>query len=101
MAIQIQLRRGNANQWTTQNPILAQGELAVELDTSKFKIGDGIKHWNQLPYVDNQNKLGYLTDVIAVDPDDGSVLVYNASINKWVATVELNQQTVTMDGGFF
>lgn len=101
MAIQIQLRRGNASQWTTQNPILAQGELAVELDTSKFKIGDGIKYWNQLPYVDNQNKLGFLTDVIAVDPDDGSVLVYNSSINKWVATVELNQQTVTMDGGFF
>jgi hypothetical protein len=101
MAIQIQLRRGNSNQWTLQNPILAQGELAVELDTSKFKIGDGIKTWNQLPYVDNQNKIGFLTDVYAVDPDDGSVLVYNASINKWVATVELNQQTVSMDGGFF
>lgn len=101
MAIQIQLRRGSASQWSTQNPKLAEGELAVELDTSKFKIGDGIRNWNQLPYVDNQNKLGYLSDVIAVDPDDGSVLVYNASINKWVATVELNQQTVTMDGGFF
>jgi len=101
MAIQIQLRRGNATQWSTQNPIIAEGELCVELDTSKFKIGDGIRPWNLLPYVDNQNKLGYLTDVIAVDPDDGSVLVYNASINKWVATVELNQQTVTMDGGFF
>jgi hypothetical protein len=101
MAIQIQLRRGTAAQWTQQNPILAEGELCLELDTNKFKIGDGIRHWNQLPYVDNQNKLGYLTDVIAVDPDDGSVLVYNESINKWVATTELSKQTVTMDGGFF
>jgi hypothetical protein len=50
MSIQVQLRRGNATDWTTANPILAQGELAVELDTLKFKIGNGVSHWNTLPY---------------------------------------------------
>jgi len=54
MAVQIQLRRGTAAQWTAANPILAQGELAVETDTNKFKIGngktDGTGNWNSLPY---------------------------------------------------
>ncbi len=51
MPIQIQLRRGSADQWTTANPILAEGELAVELDTHSFKIGNGINHWQELSYV--------------------------------------------------
>lgn len=50
MAVQIQIRRGSAQQWFDANPILAEGELAVELDTEKFKIGNGIDHWNDLPY---------------------------------------------------
>ena len=51
MAIQIQLRRGTSTQWTTTNPTLADGELAVELDTNFFKIGNGIHQWVDLPYV--------------------------------------------------
>ena len=50
MAIQIQLRRGTALDWTTANPILAEGEMAVEIDTLKFKVGNGITSWNTLPY---------------------------------------------------
>jgi hypothetical protein len=47
---QIQLRRGTAAQWTSANPILASGELGVETDTVKAKIGDGALAWNSLPY---------------------------------------------------
>jgi len=50
MAIQIQFRRGLASLWTSTNPILAEGELGLELDTHKQKIGDGIHHWNDLAY---------------------------------------------------
>lgn len=50
MAVQIQLRRGSAQQWSDYNPILAEGELVTELDTNKQKIGDGINHYNDLPY---------------------------------------------------
>jgi len=50
MAVQIQLRRGPAAEWTSANPVLAQGEIAVELDTSLFKIGDGVTAWRDLPY---------------------------------------------------
>jgi hypothetical protein len=32
------------------NPILAQAEVGVETDTSKFKMGTGSTHWNDLDY---------------------------------------------------
>jgi hypothetical protein len=50
MAIQIQLRRGTASQWTTANTLLAQGEIGLELDTNKIKLGDGTTSWNSLGY---------------------------------------------------
>jgi hypothetical protein len=50
MTIQIQIRRDTASAWSVANPVLAQGELAAEYDTGKFKIGDGIVAWNALAY---------------------------------------------------
>jgi hypothetical protein len=50
MAIQIQLRRGLAATWTTNNPTLAQGEMGLETDTGKFKVGDGSTAWSTLVY---------------------------------------------------
>jgi len=34
------------------NPILRAGELAYDQDTNKFKVGDGEKHWRDLPPFD-------------------------------------------------
>ena len=50
MANRIQLRRDGAQQWANVNPILAQGELGIEIDTSRLKIGDGVTSWNSLRY---------------------------------------------------
>lgn len=50
MTVQIQHRRGDASLWASENPTLAEGELALELDTQKFKIGDGTTAWNSLAY---------------------------------------------------
>jgi len=50
MAVQIQLRNGTATQWTSANPTLAVGEMGVETDTNKFKIGTGTTAWNILGY---------------------------------------------------
>ena len=55
MSTKIQLRRDTATNWTNTNPILAEGEIGVELSVSvttpsKFKIGDGITAWNILKY---------------------------------------------------
>jgi hypothetical protein len=50
MANRIQLRRDGAQQWANANPVLAQGELGIEIDTGRIKIGDGVTKWNQLKY---------------------------------------------------
>lgn len=99
MSIKIQLRRGTAAQWTAADTILAQGEFGVEVDTGKFKIGNGTSTWTTLVYPSGIGGMSSLSDVYAVNPDDGSVLVYNNSINKWVATTALEKQSV--DGGFY
>lgn len=53
MATKIQLRRGTATQWSTANPVLADGEVGYETDTGNIKIGTGVSGsgaWNNLPY---------------------------------------------------
>jgi hypothetical protein len=47
---QIQIRRGSAAFWESENPILHDGEPGYERDTRRLKIGDGATHWRELPY---------------------------------------------------
>ena len=51
----VQLRRDSAAAWASNNPILASGEMGIELqvvntDPVKIKVGNGIHNWNTLPY---------------------------------------------------
>lgn len=50
MTVRAQLRRGIASEWTSVNPVLAIGELGLESDTGKFKIGNGTSTWSLLAY---------------------------------------------------
>ena len=49
--LQIQLRHDLASAWTSANPVLAAGEVGIETDSHKLKLGDGTTAWNDLPYV--------------------------------------------------
>ena len=60
MAVQIQIRRGTASEWSSANPTLADGELGLETDTSRIKIGNGSTAWNSLAY-----QVGDITGVTA------------------------------------
>ena len=46
----IQFIRGTAEAMSTVNPLLLAGELGIETDTGKYKIGDGLTAWNSLDY---------------------------------------------------
>jgi hypothetical protein len=50
MAQIIQLRRGATSEWESTNPVLAQGELGVDLTLGRFKIGNGVNTWNTTSY---------------------------------------------------
>ena len=62
MAVQIQIRRGTAANWTSANPTLAEGELGYETDTGKLKAGDGSTAWTGLDYVSGT---GSISDVVS------------------------------------
>lgn len=48
MATQIQIRRGTTTQWTTSDPVLAEGEIGLDLTRDKIRIGDGTSAWSAL-----------------------------------------------------
>ena len=50
MTSRLQNRRDTAAAWTSANPTLAAGEMGLETDTSKFKMGNGSTAWNSLAY---------------------------------------------------
>ena len=89
MAIQIQIRRGTSTEWTTNNPILAAGELALELDTGRFKTGNGATLWNNLTYN------GFISQ--GNDPSnwDANFLlgIYFVNRDSWSGTVGVPTET--------
>lgn len=52
--VTLQIRHDEKADWTTRNPVLAQGEFGLETDTFMIKIGDGVTDWHNLRYL---NKL--------------------------------------------
>lgn len=47
----IRLPHFTSVEWTEQNPLLQKGEIAVESDTRRMKIGTGVARWNDLEYI--------------------------------------------------
>ena len=47
----IQIRKDTAQNWETNNPILALGECGFDTTNNHLKIGDGVKHWNDLDFM--------------------------------------------------
>jgi hypothetical protein len=81
MATKIQLRRDVSTSWTNSNPILAQGEPGMEIDTRKFKLGDGVTPWTGLSYSDKN------------DMQDFFILLQQGT-DSWYPTVN----SVSIDG---
>ncbi len=73
-----QLRRDAALIWTLTNPVLANGEIGYEADSSRLKIGDGITPWNLLPYFYAGNPVGGILDGGTPDSDYAGEAIIDA-----------------------
>jgi hypothetical protein len=64
MTRRIQLRRDTAANWTSADPVLAAGEVGVDLTTGQIKIGDGTLSWTELNYYTGSDidLTGYATE---------------------------------------
>ena len=78
MANRIQLRRDTSANWATINPILADGEPGLEIDTNKIKYGDGTHGWVSLSYSGSSDPTRLVNGSYSVTlTSDGYVLFPN------------------------
>jgi hypothetical protein len=94
MAVQLQLRRGSAAQWTAANTLLAQGELGLETDTGKLKIGDGSTAWTSLAYY-----TAGAAAVTSVNGQTGTVVLTASDISGLGTIATQASSNVTITGG--
>lgn len=98
MSIRIQFRRDLAINWTLNNPILLNGEIGIETDTLKFKIGNGL-HWNDITSYalkpGEANGVATLNSVGKINatqlPDDLSISVDFAAALDAVSTTGIRE----------
>ena len=96
MADLIQIRRDTAANWTSANPTLAQGELGVETNTSKIKVGDGSTAWSSLGYLIDAG--GYITAASTSTLTNKTINYANNTLTGVVgvtATQTLTNKTLT------
>lgn len=91
MATIIQIRRDTAANWTTVNPILAEGEIGLETDTNKIKFGDGTTAWNSLSYFIASN-------VASVNGKTGIIVLTAADIGAATSAQGAKADTAVQPG---
>lgn len=63
-----QLRGDTKANWLSANPVLADREPALETDTNRYKIGDGVSTYSQLSYGRNTGEYASLYNVTSLYP---------------------------------
>lgn len=93
------IRNDTATNWTTENPVLSKGEMGIEIDTAKFKIGDGTKTWSQLSYAGTVVAASVTNGHITIDGVDTTVytLPTGGSTIGGVKTTSNGAGTVAID----
>jgi len=87
----IKLRRDTAANWTSENPVLEQGEVGVELAVSadvphKIKIGDGETEWSDLVYSHQVLGIPGSDSVLVFKSDGTEELMTSAQLANFLGT---------------
>lgn len=53
----IVLRNDSTENWASANPTLMKGEIGIDTDLKKFKIGDGTTAWNDLQFAGGSDEI--------------------------------------------
>lgn len=83
MADRVIQRNDIAARWQSINPILATGEIGIEIDGAKgYKIGDGKTRWNDLPYPANP------ASVVQEIGDDENAVMSQKAVTEEIIGIE-------------
>lgn len=95
------LRNDAAATWVEKNTVLGKGEIGVEMDTGKFKLGDGVTSWVGLHYagvlVSGSEQNGYVT-IDGVDTLVYRLPVGGASIGGVKTATGTGKVAIASDG---
>ena len=81
--VTMQIRNDTPEDWITRNPVLAAGEFGAEYDSTSnqylLKLGDGIRDWEHLPYLNklNADYFKLTSDGILTFSDDFATNIQN------------------------
>lgn len=86
--VTLQIRHDEAADWVTRNPILAQGEYGLETNTFLIKVGDGVRDWTHLPYLNKLDSTYFKwnTDGTITFSDEFAQTISNIIINAGGST---------------
>lgn len=77
------LRNDTAENWVAKDPVLKQGEAAVDNSSRKIKVGDGTSKWSELGYVGGDEAKNFV-----VTPNEGESDI--DAITRVVGATELH-----------
>ena len=84
LASRIKMKRDTSANWNTNNPILLNGEIIIvdtEAGETRYKIGDGVKTYSQLPFQDE-----YIRNLIANKLDKTATAADSSKLNGQLAS---------------
>jgi hypothetical protein len=96
--------RGTAERLSKVNPVLRKSQLCHEYDTNKFKMGDGVTSYNDLPYFIDEEAISTLIETTLAlyppgsDPRIGDIATLTTESKETVvdAINELNMPDVSL-----
>jgi hypothetical protein len=90
------VRHDTAANWTSADPVLAQGEFGYETDTGKIKIGDSATSWSSLAYFADDISNDYVDSHLNTDSaSTGDFLSWDGSDYVWTIPNSGGAQTFT------
>ena len=119
--IRLVTRNDTAENWTTKNPVLLEGEMGIVRENGLIKVGDGITAWNNLSYIndlstvvanhyegtaeENETDTAVITRVlgdVAAEKDDTFIVKRAISGGKvsYTAYVYDGEKWAAMDGNY-
>lgn len=118
MSTKIQIKRGSSANWSSENPVLAEGELGLEADTNMLKIGKNELNWNSLQYANSTIPINYqglsytlsfsdagkliqmgsASSEVIIIPNDSSV---NFAIGTKIEIIQTGEGQITIEGEDF
>lgn len=89
MATRIQIRHDTTINWAAANPVLAIGELGLDITLNRLKYGDGITHWLDLAF-DLTNLLNPSPTLIATAENQTNTNLANLQTQVNNLTAQVN-----------